>query len=177
MNLLDNLIDNILECGVKLGPCNTSMTFYYPLSSLYELLNCDETSFDTATAAFKSEVSETLGEISIKEVKSEPGRFGVKVSPRGVAYVTENFKASDFTKAFISAITDMEVTVDKIIALFKSYDSEVVVKRENDHEFAVYFASGEVDPYVYFLEENDFGLEYPRYTRFAYEMAMHSDHE
>ena len=35
-----NLIDNILESEVKLGCASTPVTFYYPESSLNELLDC-----------------------------------------------------------------------------------------------------------------------------------------
>ncbi len=36
-----NLIDNILESEVKLGCASTPVTFYYPESSLNELLDCN----------------------------------------------------------------------------------------------------------------------------------------
>ena len=35
-----NLIDNILESEVKLGQACSPITFYYPESSLTELLDC-----------------------------------------------------------------------------------------------------------------------------------------
>ena len=61
-----------------------------------------------------------------------------------------------------------------MIDLFKSYDSKVITRRENDSEIAIWFEDDSIDPYVYFLEENDFGLEYHRYTKKAYEEAMNN---
>ena len=49
MNKLErNLIDNILESEVKLGRPSTSITFYYPESSLTELLECGTNELDSA---------------------------------------------------------------------------------------------------------------------------------
>lgn len=169
MNLERNLIDNILECGVKIGPVDMAMTFYYPLSSLYELLEADSTNLDSKVAEFEEATKDTLGLIKIAEVKGEKGRFGISVPANGVKWVNDNFEASTFCKEFVAKINSMEVTVEDIIALFKSFDPECVIDKVDDHETALWFGDESIDPYVYFLEENDFGLEYHRYTKKAYQ--------
>ena len=42
MTLEQNIIDNILECEVKIGHNSVQFTVYYPNDSLCELLDCDE---------------------------------------------------------------------------------------------------------------------------------------
>lgn len=169
MNLERNLIDNILECGVKIGQIDMAMTFYYPLSSLYELLEADSTNLDSKVAEFCEAIKDTLGLVKITEVKGEKGRFGINVPAAGVKWVNNNFEASKFCKEFVAKINSMDATVDEIISLFKSFDPDCVIDKVDEHETALWFTDDSVDPYVYFLEENDFGLEYHRYTKKAYE--------
>ena len=47
-----NLIDNILESEVKLGCASTPVTFYYPESSLNELLDCNDDELPVKIAEF-----------------------------------------------------------------------------------------------------------------------------
>lgn len=174
MTLEKNLIDNITECIVKLGSIDVSMTFYYPLSSLLELLDTDEDSLSDAIENFTLRVKDTLGDVVISKVKGEKGRYGITVPVNGIKWVDENYKASDFVKSFISSIKELDASLEKMIDLFTSYDSKVITRRENDSEIAIWFEDDSIDPYVYFLEENDFGLEYHRYTKKAYEEAINN---
>ena len=53
-----NLIDNILESEVKLGRIGTSLTLYYPGSSLAELLDCSEEELPVKLAEFPEKGTE-----------------------------------------------------------------------------------------------------------------------
>ena len=52
-----NLIDNILESEVKLGQACSPITFYYPESSLTELLDCSAGELPLKIAEFHIEQS------------------------------------------------------------------------------------------------------------------------
>lgn len=57
---------------------------------------------------------------------------------------------------------------EDIIALFRRFSDKVVVEQVDEREWAVYFESPEIDAYVYYLEEDEFGLQYHRFTRESY---------
>lgn len=175
MDLKQNLIDNILECEVKLGPMEMSMTFYYPQSSLCELLDTTDSMLLEAIEKFCVEVKDTLGPVKIAELPSEKGRFGIKIPKEGVKWVSSNYTASQFVIDFISKIQTRGIHIEDIIMLFKSFDANVVIIDDHetcdDHDeraVALMFDNDSIDPYVYKIEENAFGLEYHRYTKKAY---------
>lgn len=174
MTLEQNIIDNILECEVKIGHNSVQFTVYYPNDSLCELLDCDEDNVIDALSTFKSNVRDTLGDVVLATAQDGSGRVGITIPASGVDWVSSNYKPSDFSVAFISMIKSFEATEENIISLFNSFDSNVVIERENEAEFAIYFSNESIDPYVYFIEQNDFGFEYHRYTREAYKRAMHN---
>lgn len=70
-----NLIDNILESEVKLGRIGTSLTLYYPGSSLAELLDCSEEELPVKLAEFPEKGTEYLGNIVIEQIDGSGERF------------------------------------------------------------------------------------------------------
>lgn len=172
MNLETNLIDNIIECEVKLGHAHTPISFYYPKSSLLELLDCSEADFLSCAEAFVKGIKNTLGEVTISEVKSEPGRYQVTVSADGVDWVSLYYKPSDFIKRFAVDIHKTGNTLCGILETFKTFSNDIVVEKVKENEWGIYFLDDSIDPYVYYIEENSFGLEYHRFTHKAYRLLL-----
>ncbi len=168
MDLKRNIIDNVLECQLKLGKESMAVSFYYPDTSLCQLLLCSKDNLQEACHDFCQENKESLGQLVIREVPSEPGRYGITVPSSGVDWINDHYEASDFTKAFVVAVKEKGQTLSGMVDFFKSFADDVVVDKESDNEWAISFASDEVDPYVYHIEENVFGLEYHRFTKEAY---------
>ena len=92
MNLEKNLIDNILECELKLGYANTPVCFYYPITSLLELLECEESEIDSAIQQFQKREVHRLGNVIIKEQKNEKERYAVTIPVEGIGWVHEHFQ-------------------------------------------------------------------------------------
>ncbi len=169
-----NLIDNILEAEVKLGRASTSITFYYPESSLTELLGCRADELPAEIAEFIENVKERLGKITIEELANEKGRYAVKVPSEGLDWVQANFRPSDFMKDFIGEIQRPYNTLEGITEIFHKFSSDVIIDKVSENEWAFSFADEGIDPYVYHVEQNVFGLEYHRFTREAYAKMMAS---
>ncbi len=168
MNLLQNIIDNVLECEVKLGHVSMPISFYYPESTLCQLLNCNKVQLPEATAQFSKETVNSLGGVIIMEVPSEPGRYGLTIPSCGVDYISSHYNASEFTISFITEIKKPNQTLTGMVDFFRSFSEDVIIDKESATEWAISFANDLIDPYVYHIEQNIFGLEYHRFTREAY---------
>ncbi len=174
MNLEKNLIDNILECELKLGYANTPIRFYYPRTSLMELLECEETEIDSAIQHFQERELTRLGQVIIKEQANEKGRYAVTIQVEGIRWVHTHFQPTDFMRLLISKINRPGNTLEDIVKIFTHFSSEVEVKKVSDKEWVIRFVDESIDPYVYHIEENEFGFEYHRFTREAYVKTMGS---
>lgn len=172
MNLEKNLIDNILECELKLGDANTPICFYYPITSLMELLKCEESEIDSAIQHFQERELQRLGKVIIKEQPNEKGRYAVTIPVEGIRWVSDHFQPTDFMRLLISEINRPGNTLEDIVKIFTHFSSEVDVKKVSDKEWVIGFADESIDPYVYHIEQNEFGFEYHRFTREAYVKTM-----
>lgn len=170
MTLKQNLIDNILECEAKLGFAKIPISFYYPKSSLTELLNCEDGDLASAIQKFQTDEMDKFGQVLIHELINEKGRFEVTVPQTGVEWVHENYRPSEFTFAFVKLIKEPGKTISDLINLFRGFSEAVDVKKMSDTQWSICFEDESIDPYIYHIEQNVFGLEYHRFTRKAYEL-------
>ncbi|MCR5755605.1 MAG: DUF3877 family protein [Acetatifactor sp.] len=169
MDLEKNIIDNVLECFVKLGATNTAINFYYPLPSLLRLLNCDKEHLDTAIATFKKEEMNRLGDVNIEELPNEKGRYEVVVPVCGVEWVSKNYTPTAFLRAFIAEIQKPGSTLESMACLFQTFSKDFKIDKLQEDRWALSFQDKSVDPYVYLIEQNVFGLEYHRFTQREYQ--------
>jgi len=172
MDLEKNLIDNILECELKLGYANTPIRFYYPITSLMELLGCEEIGIDSAIQQFQERELTRLGKVIIKEQTNEKGRYAVTIQVDGIRWVHIHFQPTDFMRLLISEINRPGNSLEDIVKIFTHFSSEVDVKKVSEKEWVIGFVDESIDPYVYHIEENEFGFEYHRFTREAYVKTM-----
>ena len=172
MNLEKNLIDNILECELKLGYANTPVCFYYPITSLLELLECEESEIDSAIQQFQKREVYRLGNVIIKEQKNEKERYAVTIPVEGIGWVHEHFQPTDFMRLLISEINRPGNFLEDIVKIFTHFSTKVDVKKVSEKEWIIGFEDANIDPYVYHIEQNEFGFEYHRFTKEAYEKTM-----
>ena len=167
MDLKKNLCDNIKECELKIGYREAEIGLYYPESSLLELLDTDKDGLEQAISRFTQEVSEELGAVSIVPTQ-EKGRYCITVPKEGISYVHQTIEASLFLCDFIHEVKLPGKSLAEIIKVFYRYSDAVVVEKDSPKEWAVSFADDSIDPYIYYIEEDAFGLEYHRFTHEAY---------
>lgn len=134
------------------------------------LLDCNAEKLPAKIVEFMENEKKRLGKITIEEVANEKGRYAVKVLPEGLDWVQANFRPSDF----IGEIQRPYNTLEGIAEVFHKFSSDVIIDKVNADEWAFSFADEGIDPYVYHVEQNVFGLEYHRFTRGAYAKMMAS---
>lgn len=174
MDLKRNIYDNIKECEIKIGYREEDMNLYYPQESLLELLPADKENLSEEIAAFCMAAEQELGKMTIKETE-EKGRYCIHIPSAGVRFVHENVEDSPFLKAFLSEIFRPGNTVDDILKIFKSFSQNINMEKIDEHEWGISFQDSKIDPYVYYLEQDAFGLQYHRFTKKAYD-ALKEDH-
>lgn len=167
MDLRQNILDSVKECEMKLGYREEPFTLYYPKNVLLELLAVPEQELKTSLESFVQKEKTELGNVVITET-GEAGRYQVTVPKEGVAFVHENIAISPFVQEFVEKIHNPGMTKDSVVALFKRYSEAVMVEQAGEKEWAVYFVDSQIDAYVYYIEEDDFGLQYHRFTHGAW---------
>lgn len=171
MDLKKNIFDSVKECEIKLGYRKEAISLYYPESVLKELLPATDDNLQEKIEEFCRSAAGELGRVQIAETQEE-GRYQIVIPREGVAYVHENVKAGSFLKAFVENIYKPGMKKEDIIALFQQFSDGVIVEQAGENEWAVYFESPEVDAYVYYIEEDEFGLQYHRFTQESYRELM-----
>ena len=170
-----DLIDNILESCVKLGFADTPITFYYPETSLTELFRCGRDEIPSAIAEFRKSEQDHFGDVEFEALHDEKRRYAVKVPAEGIEWVHANFEPSDFIKEFVKEIKKPGITLNDIADFFRRFSPTVDIKKISLDEWALSFTDENIDPYVYHIEQNEFGLEYHRFTKEAYRNLMDND--
>lgn len=178
MDLRKHIIDTIKEWQLKIGYREGNMKLYYPGESLENLLNLSENGGDgrlmQALAGFCDETEPELGRIKIT---GSFERYCLDIPAKGCAYVAGKILEPEFLKLFLQAITGPESSMERVRECFASYAEKhgTVHREENGEEqhshggHVFYFEDGTVEEYVYWVEENEFGLTYHRFTREDYE--------
>ncbi len=167
MDLKRNILDSLKECEIKLGYRKEAVSLYYPQNVLKELLLATDDNLLEKMNRFCQSVVEELGEVCIVKTQ-EAGRYQIVIPEKGVAYVHENVEASAFLKAFVENIYKPGIRKEDMISLFRRFSDKVIVEQADEKEWAVYFELPEMDAYVYYIEEDEFGLQYHRFTRESY---------
>lgn len=168
MNLEQNICDTVKEWELKIGYMEQEIQLYYPEDSLCELLDTKPVELMGEFGKFSEEVKEKYGKMILSKTEEE-GRFCVRIPAKGAAYIHKHAAQSEFLKDFLGVITLPGTRLEDVVTVFKKYSRQVIVNREETAKWGIYFTDPDIDPYVYYVEENDFGLEYHRFTRKAYE--------
>lgn len=162
-----NLYDTLKEWEIKIGYRKNEVQLYYPRESLLELLEAGEENLEQEIKIFCKEVKNELGDIRIYETK-EKGRYCVRIPVQGVSYVHEQVPESPFLKAFLRTVITAGAKLEDVCRVFYRFSPKIVVEKQEEREWGIWFEDETIDAYVYYVEEDDFGLEYHRFTREAY---------
>ncbi len=187
MNLQRHITDTIKEWQLKIGYREGPMKLYYPGESLAVLLGTEQSmtpeELGQALNEFCDEAETMLGRIRIS---GSFERYCLDIPAKGCAYVAGKVEEPEFLKRFLETITSPGSTMEQIRECFGEYAErqgtdyvEDLVAEEVAHEegmlshthagHAFYFVDDVVEEYVYWVEENEFGLTYHRFTREDYE--------
>ena len=174
MDLKTNICDSIKECEIKLGYQEETIHLYYPENTLLELLEATPENLHQKTDSFCKLQAGLFGKITIEETQ-EKGRYCISIPAKGVKYVHENIAANPFMEAFVQEIHKPGLKKDDILKLFYQFSKDVIEEKIEDNEWAIYFQDDTIDAYVYYIEEDGFGLQYHRFTKETFS-AMQPHH-
>lgn len=170
MDLRQNILDTVKEWEIKIGYRKEAIQLYYPRESLCELLGAKESDdghdLEQRLQSF-CEASEEFGGVEIAETE-EKGRYCVRIPSKGVEYIHEHVPENPFLRAFLDVITNHGKKLEDVEAVFHRFSDRVVIEKQEEREWGFWFADGKPDEYVYYVEEDAFGLEYHRFTKDAY---------
>lgn len=166
--LQQNIYDTLKEWEIKIGYRREEVQLYYPKESLLELLETEDALLARQLQTFCQSVKNELGDICIYET-NEKGRYCVRIPAEGVAYVHENIPESPFLKAFLKTVTTPGAKLEDVCNTFYQFSSDVIIEKQEEREWGIWFSDENIDAYVYYVEEDDFGLEYHRFTKEAYQ--------
>ncbi len=163
-----NICDTLKEWELKLGYSKEPIELYYPAESLSSLLglsgeNADE--LEKVLVFFSDKVKEHLGEVQITRNR---GRYCIRISEAGSRYVRDYISASPFLVKFLEVIHQPCSSLASVEQVFYEFSRHVVKKKEEDGAYIFFFQNAEIDEYVYCVEEEEFGLQYHRFTREDY---------
>ena len=167
MNLEKNIFDTVKEWELKIGYRREDIRLYYPEESLLELLGTETMGLQEEIDRFCHKMYKNLGRVEIEETE-EKGRYCIKVSSEVVEYIHRNIPENVFLKTLLTVVTTPGKKLEDALAVFKKFSGDVEIEKIKEHEWAVSFTDPGIDPYVYYMEEDDFGLEYHRFTKEAY---------
>lgn len=180
MNLKKHIIDTIKEWQLKIGYREGNMKLYYPGESLAALMgvvdaDCEVNirDFEAALADFCKSCEPEFGQIM---VSGGWERYCLTIPAKGCANVAKQIPEPEFLKRFLAVITTPGKTMEQVRICFAEYagekgcvwKEEQVVHEHKHGSAAFYFENAVADEYVYWVEENEFGLSYHRFTREEY---------
>ncbi|MBU3840604.1 MAG: DUF3877 family protein [Candidatus Ruminococcus intestinipullorum] len=170
MDFKQHLYDTVKEWELKIGYQKEAMQLYYPKESLQDLLGAEEGQLASALEKVTEELQSELGKLYIS--KLEDNRFCIRIPSEGVEYIHTNIATSPFLKAFLEMIVLPNTTLDDIEKLFYQFSSQVNIQKVEESARGFWFQDETIDPYVYYIEQEEFGIQYHRFTRSEYKKNM-----
>lgn len=164
-----NICDTLKEWELKIGCSSQPVELYYPQDSLSALLGLpqgDREELKQALEAFCRQVQERLGKVQITRHKE---RFCIRIPEQGSRYVRDHIQSNPFLVRFLEIIHQPDAGISDVEQVFCEFSPQVVKKQTQEGEYIFYFHNPQIDEYVYCVEEDEFGLEYHRFTRSDYQ--------
>lgn len=173
MTLEKHILDTMKEWQLKMNSIDTDIRLYYPKNSLCRYMKT-ENDIDNGVLTQKIEAYITmtmpyLGAVSITEQKD---RYCIHINKDGCEYVEKNISMPEFLAGLLE-----ELKVQKLESMVSYFEKYAVVHNtklckktdEDDGGTILYFADENVEPYVYCIDQNEFGITYHRFTKEEYE--------
>ncbi|MGN0293843.1 MAG: DUF3877 family protein [Lachnospiraceae bacterium] len=180
MKLEKHIVDTLKEWQLKLGSIDQHINLYYPVDSIcdyMELEKMPETKQEKkallhTVKKYLSEQAAYLGDVTLNDTDS---RIGIEIPAEGCRYVADNVKTPEFLEGFLKVLEQQDL--EKIKTFFREYAAHCggTVVEETDTEdmgTVLYFKQEEIDPYVYCIDQDVFGITYHRFARTDYEKLL-----
>ncbi len=173
MDLKSHIIDTIKEWQLKIGEMDQSIRLYYPKESLCNYLGEDKAmdiiKLSPLVEDYLSSYATYLGKIN---VSNDGDRFCLEIPVEGCKYVEENIDVPEFLNDFLTVLKNQNM--GSIRELFRVYANKhktsfMEAKEDDGLGTVFYFVDEKVDPYVYCVEQDVFGITYHRFARIDYE--------
>lgn len=171
--LKQHICDTVKEWQLKIGNGEAAMRLYYPKNSLINLLglspDAGEQDLSWALAAFCHEEEPRLGKI----IFSHQGeRYCIEIPKEGCAYIDKEIPEPEFLKAFLSVLMKKGSDLEQIRLCFQEFGKKHGLEYQEEDKksegVVFYFKEQAIEPYIYCVEQGDFGLTYHRFTREDY---------
>lgn len=172
MTLEKHIVDTIKEWQIKIGSFDSAIRLYYPKTSLCRYLNLnydiENNILSRRIEKYFSDKVKYLGKVT---VSAECDRFCIMVGKEGSDYVEKEIEQPEFLTKFLEV--SKEQKMKKILECFEEYAREhdtgiCIKKEESGRETVVYFENEDIEPYVYCIDQNEFGITYHRFTKEDY---------
>lgn len=173
MNLEKHILDTMKEWQLKMGSIGSDIRLYYPKGSMCRYMNVES---DIENNELIKRIVQYL-ELSMPymakvTIAEQNDRFCIHISKEGCEYVENNVQMPDFLEGMLEVLKSQDM--DSMIAYFAEYaighgTKLCKEKDEDDGGIILYFEDEIVEPYVYCIDENDFGITYHRFTREEYQ--------
>lgn len=177
-----HITDTVKEWQMKIGYKEENMRLYYPDVSLIGMLelpeNTTEEGLKAALQEFVQETGSRLGEIEISNVAD---RYCLNIPAKGCRYIAEHVQDSELLKRLLVVLSRHENDMAPVKKVFEEYAAEhhgSCTEEDRESEglgYVFYFEDEEIDPYVYCIEQDDFGITYHRFAKSDYEKLISED--
>lgn len=172
MTLEKHLTDTMKEWQIKIGSLDSDIRLYYPKASLCRYLNLqadvDNEVLAQETENYFANHVKYLGNVSVSENKD---RFCILVGREGCDYVEKKVPEPEFLAKFLEILKSqkMQNVLDYFEEYAKQHGTVVCMETEEEGmETILYFENEEIEPYVYCIDQNEFGITYHRFSKGDY---------
>lgn len=168
MTLEKHVVDTIKEWQIKIGSLGSNIRLYYPKSSLCNYLNISiDADNEILSRHIEKYFADNVTYLGNVRVSAEQERFCILVDKEGCDYVEKNIPEPEFLAKFLEVLKSQEM--QKILELFEEYarsqGTHMCVRKEEEWETVLYFENEYVEPYVYCIDKNEFGITYHRFSK------------
>ena len=171
MTLEKHVIDTIKEWQMKIGSLDSDIRLYYPKASLCHYLNLsiniNHAELSKCIEDYFENKVKYLGKVT---VTAKQDRFCILVGKQGCEYVEKKVPEPEFLVKFLEILKCQNM--QKISDFFEEYakrqGTSVCTQKEEDAGMIFYFKDEYIEPYVYCIDQNEFGITYHRFTKEDY---------
>lgn len=172
MTLEKHIMDTMKEWQIKIGSFDSDIRLYYPKTSLCRYLNLsmdiDNGVLSGYIEKYFADDIKYLGNVT---VSANQDRFCILVGKEGCDYVEKEMQEPEFLAKYLEVLKGqkMEAIVDFFEEYAKKHDTRVCIqKEEKELETILYFENEDIEPYVYCIDQNEFGITYHRFSKEDY---------
>lgn len=169
MTLEKHITDTIKEWQIKIGSLDTDIRLYYPKASLCRYLNLDINTDNVALCRYiEKYFADDIKYLGNVAVSVNQDKFCILVCKEGCEYVEKQVPEPEFLTQFLKVLKGQDM--QGILQFFEEYAEKYgtaacTQKEEEGTGTVLYFEDESIEPYMYCIEQNEFGVTYHRFAR------------